>query len=86
MLSGRRRRQAVRELLREWNPLEDNDPSNPHVARDEYDWLARGIERELDDGADARRLVTYMTNAVQTRYGLNDPPSADPIAERLLNL
>jgi len=80
------RQQAIRELLWEWDPLGDDDPTNPHLPRDEYDWLARAIERELDDGVDTARLTGYLTDAVRARYGLDDPPPPDSIAERLVRL
>jgi hypothetical protein len=80
------RQRAVRELLWEWDPLGDDDPTNPHLPRDEYDWLVRGVERELEDGVDTARLIGYLTNAVRARYGLDDPPPPDFIAERLVSL
>jgi hypothetical protein len=80
------RRQAVRDLLWEWDPLGDDDPTDPHLPRDEYDWLVRGVEQELDEGADAARLARYLTNAVRTRYGLDDPPPPDQFAKRLTRL
>jgi hypothetical protein len=80
------REQAVRDLLWEWDPLGDDDPTDPHLPKDEYDWLVRGVERELDEGADAARLATYLSSAVRTRYGLDDPPPTDDVAKRITSL
>jgi hypothetical protein len=76
------RQQAVRALLWEWDPLGDDDPANPYLPRDEYDWLVDGVGRELDEGADAARVAGYLTNSVRTRYGLDDPPP-DEVVQRI---
>ena len=81
-----KRRSDVRDLLWEWDPLGDDDPSNPHLPKNEYDWLVGGVERELDEGADAARLASYLTNAVRARYGLDDPPPVDELAQRIASL
>lgn len=39
--------QAVRELRWEWDPLEDNDPADPHLPTNEYDWLVPGVNESL---------------------------------------
>jgi hypothetical protein len=80
------RRLAIRQLVLEWGPLGEDDPTDPRLASGEYEWLVRGLERELDEGADARKLATYLTNAVRSRYGLDDPPPPDSVAERLATL
>ena len=80
------RQQAIRALLWEWDPLGDDDPTDPHLPRDEYEWLVLGVERELDEGADEIRLAAYLTNAVRTRYGMDDPPSPDTLAKRITSL
>jgi hypothetical protein len=61
------REQAIRELVWEWAPLGEEEPTDPHLPKDEYDWLIRGVERELDEGADARQVAIYLTNAVRTK-------------------
>ena len=48
--------------------------------------LIAGVERELDAGADARRLAVYMTGAVRSRYGLDDSPPPDAVVQRLVAL
>jgi hypothetical protein len=80
------REQAIRDLVWEWAPLGEEEPTDPHLPKDEYDWLIRGVERKLDEGADARQVASYLTNAVRTRYGLDDPPAPEALAERLVAL
>ena len=64
-MADQHRKEAVRELLWEWDRLGDDDPTDPHLPRNEYDWLVAGVERELDEGADAARLASYLTAAVR---------------------
>ena len=85
-MTNKLRKEAVRDLLWEWDPLGDDDPTDPHLPKKEYDWLASGVERELDEGADAARLATYLSNAVRARYGLDDPPPPDEVAHRIADL
>jgi hypothetical protein len=85
-MSKRGRRNAIRALLWEWATLGEDAATDPHLPRDEYDWLIAGVERELDAGADARRLAVYMTGAVRSRYGLDDSPPPDAVVQRLVAL
>jgi hypothetical protein len=85
-MADKGRQESIRELLWEWDPLGDDDPTDPHLPRDEYDWLVHDVEQELDEGADAGRLASDMTNAVRRRYGLNDPPPSDAFASRIISL
>ena len=57
-MTDTRRKEAVRDLLWEWDPLGDDNPTDPHLPKNEYDWLVRGVERELDGGAHATRLTS----------------------------
>jgi hypothetical protein len=76
---------SIRELLWEWDPLDDRDPTNPHLPADEYDWLVSQVERQL--GADARveAVASFLADAVRVKYGF-DPPSPTAVAERLVAL
>jgi hypothetical protein len=85
-MSKRQRRDRIRGLVWEWSPLGDDDPFDPHLPLNEYDWLVRSVERELAKGANAQRLAAYMRDAVRSRYGLDDPPPVDDVAERLAAL
>lgn len=76
----------VKRLVWEWDPLGDDDPIDPHLPSDEYDWLIRGVEAELAKGTDAYRLAAYMAEAVRCRYGLNDAPPVEGVAERIAAL
>ena len=75
-------RERIGRIVWEWDPLGDDDPYNPHLPRDEYDWLIRGVEQELAAGADSQRLAAYMTEAVRSRYDLDDT-QVEVFAERL---
>lgn len=48
------------------------------------DWLIGEIEQKLGEGIDAHRLAAYMTGAVRSRYGLDDPPPVEDAAARLV--
>jgi len=85
-MSDGQTREPIRELVWEWDPLGDDDPTHPHLPRDEYDWLVRQIETELRTAPDAETVATAMADAVRRRYGMDDPPSADEIARRLVVL
>jgi hypothetical protein len=80
------RAQAIRELLWKWGPLGDDDPTDPHLPRDKYDWLVRGGEREPDEGTDTAGLAGYLTDAVRERYSLDHPSPADTVAKRIMSL
>ena len=62
----------------------DDDPYDPHLPRDEYDWLVSDVERKLGEGVDAKQLAAYMTNAVRSRYGLDELPPVEDVAGRLV--
>jgi hypothetical protein len=79
-------RAEIEQIISEWSPLGDEDPFDPHLPRNEYDWLIRGVERELAGGTDAQRLAAFMKEAVRSRYGLNEPPRAEDAARRLAAL
>jgi hypothetical protein len=57
MGASRPRTPAVHTDPWEWAPLGEDEPTDPHLPPGEYDWLVRGIERELDEGADTRKLA-----------------------------
>jgi hypothetical protein len=78
------RRDEIRTLVWEWSPLGDDDPYDPHLPRDEYDWLVSDVERKLGEGVDAEQLAAYMTDAVRLRYGLDEPPPVADVTERLV--
>jgi hypothetical protein len=78
------RRDEIRELVWEWSPLGDDDPFDPHLPRDEYDWLVREVEQKLSEGVDAEQLAAFMTEAVRSRYGVADPPPVGRVAKRLV--
>jgi hypothetical protein len=78
------RRDRIRELVWEWSPLGDDDPFDPHLPRGEYDWLVRDVEGKLAEGANADELAAYMTDAVRSRYGLDDPPPVEQVAQRIV--
>lgn len=77
-------RDEIRDLVWEWSPLGDDDPFDPHLPRDEYDWLVREVEQKLAEGVDAEQLSAYMTDAVRSRYGLDAPPPVEGVAARLV--
>jgi hypothetical protein len=81
--AGTRFRELLMGMGAAWRGCAFCSPISP---RDEYDWLVRGVERELDDGAGARSLGVYMTHAVRSRYGLDDSPPPDTVAQRLVAL
>jgi hypothetical protein len=85
-VSRKHRRDRVRELLWEWSPLGDDDPFDPHLPRNEYDWLARDVEQKLAESVTAEQLAAFMTEAVRSHYGLDDLPPVEDVAERLLAL
>ena len=60
------RRDEIRALVWEWSPLGDDDPHDPHLPRDEYDWLVSDVERKLGEGVDVEQLSAYMTDAVRS--------------------
>ena len=78
------RQDRIRELVWEWSPLGDDDPYDPHLPRDEYDWLVRDVEQKLAEGVNAEQLAAFMTEAARSRYGLNDPPPVGRVVERLI--
>jgi len=78
------RRDEIRTLVWEWSPLGDDDPYDPHLPRDEYDWLVSDLERKLGEGVGVEQLSAYMTDAVRSRYGLDEPPPVADVAERLV--
>ena len=78
------RRKDIRALIWGWSPLGDDDPFDPHLPRSEYDWLVRYVERRLAEGVDAEQLGAYMSDAVRSRYGLDDPPLVEDVARRLV--
>jgi hypothetical protein len=83
-MANRQRRYRIRELVWEWSPLGDDNPYDPHLPRGEYDWLIGDVEGKLAEGADADELAAYMTDAVRSRYGLDDLPPVAQIAERIV--
>lgn len=78
------RRDEIRALVWEWSPLGDDDPYDPHLPRNEYDWLVSGVVGKLREGINAEQLAAYMTDAVRSRYGLDEPPPVEHVAERLV--
>jgi len=83
-VSGTRQRDRIRELVWEWSPLGDNDPFDPHLPRNEYDWLVRGVEQKLVEGVTSDQLAAFMTDALRSRYGLDNPPPVGRVAEQLV--
>jgi len=78
------RQDQIRTLVWEWSPLGDDDPFDPHLPRTEYNWLIRDVERKLAEGVNAEQLAAYMTDAVRSRYGIDDPPPVEHVANQLV--
>jgi hypothetical protein len=84
-MTDTRLQRSIRDLLWEWDPLNDRDPTDPHLPADEYDWLLPQVRRQLDCGAGVDALASFLADAVRDKYGLRRP-SPTAIAERLVAL
>jgi hypothetical protein len=74
---------AVRDLLWDWDPIGDHDPTDPHLPANEYDWLIPDVLRRLESAEGTDELASFLTDAARTRYSIEPPPSTE-VAARLV--
>lgn len=80
-----RRRGAIRDELWAWDPVKDNDPFDPHLPADEYDWLIDPLLSRLDAGQSAEQIRVFLARALHDRYGITgDPASLLEVAKRIV--
>lgn len=57
---------AIRDLLNAWDPIGVID-----LVQDEYDCLIAPILDQLDDGADASQLASFLRDQLEHHFGLD---------------
>jgi hypothetical protein len=60
----------IRELLWEWNPLGPDSPDDPHLPRDEYDWLIPSVRDRLLADTERTEIAAFLRSSARERYGL----------------
>ena len=68
---------GIRSVLLEWDPIGAATPD------DEYDCLIWPVIRQLESGADAPELATWLREEMAVHFGLDSPSGTEETAERL---
>jgi hypothetical protein len=91
-LNGFRRRDSrldhqVRDLLWDWDPLENGAPFEPHLPASEYDWLIEPLISRIQAPEEAVDIRAFLVAAVRERYGVHgDEEMLQQLVKRLMNL
>jgi hypothetical protein len=77
----------IRDLLWDWDPLENGDSSDPYLPASEYDWLIVPLVSRIQAREEAVDIRAFLVGAVRERYGVHgDEEMLQQLVKRLVDL